>query len=297
MLRAIVAKIVFTPKVVCSIMSKIDVSSPREFPSLECCSVVDSRFSSRSEIVKDLNAVGLFDKIVQPNSLDEALDMLDSTEIDACILGPSVSFEKGTKFIQKGSKKIKSENCAFVVILNPEEEGEQKWQEVGAHGILRRPYSKHSFSEQIVRSVVKANVHSPWSKFLEEGQFGSVQASSTPDKKSGALRKSDLGNLLLAVIPELQTLIDGHKSGDFSLMLHGDVDDATHEEMSRLCERLLGGYDLNEKQRATMTRFLMSSLTRWFQDLVLSNEQRATQNLQMVLTAMINTIQKTEIPE
>ena len=47
-----------------------------EYPPLACCAVLDSRFSSRQELAKDVSALSLFDRVVQATSVDHGLKLL-----------------------------------------------------------------------------------------------------------------------------------------------------------------------------------------------------------------------------
>jgi hypothetical protein len=251
-----------------------------QYPYLSCCAVVDSRFSSRGEIVKDLKAVSLFENVIEPESLARAIEILGETEVDVCILGPSVSFEKAKAFIDAGGKLTKSARCAFIAILNPNEKQNSQWNSSGAHGFVQKPYSKQTLSEQIVHSVVRANQDSPWAALL-----GGRRADSfiEPKEAAGALPAAEknevIGRGLLEVMSRLQPLIDGHTAGRFKLMLSGGPNEAARAAIEDLSADILSTWQVTGRQRQLLARCIQSALSRWFENMVLTDAGTAETRL------------------
>ena len=136
-------------------------------PSLRSCIIVDSRFSSRQEIRSEISASGMYQEIIEAHSLTHGIELLRASEMDSCFIGPSVSTGKAADFITAGRRVSASQSCAFVVIRESDFEPVDALKRAGAHGVLHRPYSKRSFSEEISSSITKANNQNVWGAMVE----------------------------------------------------------------------------------------------------------------------------------
>jgi hypothetical protein len=162
-----------------------DEASLPQFPALSCCIVLDARFSSRQEIIRDLKASLLFEEIVEAKSLMDAMLLLTHRQPDACFIGPTMSLDRAIAFINEGQKKIHSGDCAFVSIIEANPEIRLQLLENGAHEVIERPCSKYTFSLGVIAAIVRANAGHPWSELAKS--FG---LEIDPDKFLGLDRKS-----------------------------------------------------------------------------------------------------------
>src|SRR5215475_13547633 len=87
------------------------------YPALSCCLLVDSRMGSRIDLEKDLKSNALFLEIKVAQSLASAKLALELEDIDACVLGSSVSLTALKEVLVWAPKDAKSKDCAFVLVM------------------------------------------------------------------------------------------------------------------------------------------------------------------------------------
>ena len=262
-----------------------------QFPPLEQCAVIDSRFSSRQDIVRDLKATGLFQNIDEAQSVRHGLEMLNSLPVDACIIGPSVSPGKMIDLIERSREIPAADSCAFVAIVPPDSEEEDFLLDCGVHGVLRKPYTKHSLNEKIVRSVVRANANSPWKALLKRYSDEQADAKNSQQLAAEASEESrseaiDNREIILAIentIPALKELSSGHERGEFGLLLNGSPTPATMTAIDGIVEKITGQRRLPATCRKDMADFLGWSIVQWFGEMVIGSEESATKKLRSKL--------------
>jgi hypothetical protein len=145
----------------------VEVELPR-YPALAKAFLLEARHSVRIELVKDLKASLLFDYVVEATSIGNGLGMIEAQEGDAYFIGPSVTKERVFEFLEKGDKAKLSKDLAFVVIADTLLEGPEEFLEKGAHGVIRRPYSKAVFTEGTIRAVIAANGNGAWATMVKK---------------------------------------------------------------------------------------------------------------------------------
>lgn len=135
------------------------------YPPLESCVLLDSRMSMRVKIRDLLKSTMLFERIMEPSSLEDALEIISAPEssidFDSCVFGPGIS-EQSIELFIRDFKKIKPDSyCSFVALRNEntlQEDPQETIENIeGVHAQGTFPCSKHIFNELVVESLQKAN--------------------------------------------------------------------------------------------------------------------------------------------
>jgi len=150
-----------------------------QYPALSFCTVIESRLSSRLKIQLDLKATALFENVVQAESIGHAKQLLASTAVDVCVIGPSISEQASNSFIASVNAHSASLDCAFLVLVSKDSIGGIPQKRSG-HFIQQYPCSKMQFADAIVSAVVGANKSSPWARLREQHQ-ALLNAASAED--------------------------------------------------------------------------------------------------------------------
>lgn len=135
------------------------LESTAHFPPLHRVLVVESRHSVRYEVLKSLAASRLFEEVIEPESLSDALDRIGRDEFDACIIGSSVRPEPRANFIKRATERTKARDCAFIVLIR---EGTNGITVEDADRTLSWPCTKKEFSEGLVLGVLSASNKRSW---------------------------------------------------------------------------------------------------------------------------------------
>ncbi|MCB0325572.1 MAG: hypothetical protein KDD69_18450 [Bdellovibrionales bacterium] len=256
------------------------------FPALALCAVVESRYSSRTKILRELAACMLFETVIEAESVEHAKAILRQHPTDICIIGPSVSLPRTKELIADG-RKLAPDTCAFLMIVDQEGATEELLLEVDAHEILSGAYSKQRFGESIVKAVLAANTNSPWSSIVREltGQhdFQKVPAEKSPtgecskSKATGA--SASLGAIARKLAPHLTHLAEHHERGEYGLLMDGSPTRAAEKYIDNAIAMLLVGIPLSAVQAKTLQRFLKSTVVTWYREMVLTSSEQAMSSL------------------
>lgn len=275
------------------------------FPALTKCILIDARYASRMELIKDLKASALFEEVVEAKSLIDGLAMLEMQEVDAIFLGPSVTFEKAAEFIQQGIKRGRSKDCAFVAVISPENQERELYEKSGVHGIIQRPFSRHVFTENVVKAIVKVNAGSPWKGILlnakvsepstpnsnKNEQIGPAQdrlyvtapLSSAPE----VVPENDiLVRVLATTTPALKQIIERIENGELGIDLYGTPDEKATQAIRALVEHICQDHEQGGESAGgggKFREFLEGALQEWFVDVVTVSQRAAAENLRQRL--------------
>ncbi len=274
-----------------------------QFPALAKCILVDARHGSRSELVKEINASGLFLAIVEAKSVQNGLGMLENLHTDALILGPTVSVATMVDFLAEAKKCALSDDCAYLAVLDAEASDEQvqKLLQEGAHNVIRRPFNRLRFFEAVVQAIVKANANSPWTSLykqgVEQGIFGAIQVVD-------AKPEVDIGAVTQVVEPEkqaasvttvtmnssterLREIIMGLERGLYALDPTGAPTRRTVDALNEVAKEMLGSSTLGDPEVDVFHSFIIGALREWFVDLVQEDKMVATEKLRKTLLAYV----------
>ncbi len=258
------------------------------FPPLTLCSVVDSRLSSRREILSDVKSSALFEEIAEAHSVEHGLGLLAQQDTDACIIGPSVSQTAATHFLDRAGAMACAATTAFIAITAGHEDENPLLSHPRLNGALKRPYLKGSLSEQIVRSVVSANKSSIWRTLLEQGTLPVNAAEPVALGAVNRLVQNEMHHVIERTFPELRELAAGHEQGRYGLQINGSPTKPTLAAI----RNIIGKLQLHTSHRISLENsfydFLEAAIIRWFAEMVIDSEEAATVNLRRELASAIN---------
>ncbi len=127
---------------------------------LSLCTVVDARLSSRKEIVSKIKATGLFEDVIEPETLSDALGVLASQNVDTCIVGPTLTQSGAQHFLKSARAITQATDCAFVVVVDErnmsEAESPLETLNSSAHTVLSAPCSARMYADGVGRAVHNA---------------------------------------------------------------------------------------------------------------------------------------------
>lgn len=241
------------------------------------CVIIDARHSSRGEIVRDVKASALFENIFEAKSIGDGLKLVSESEnklvarqeVDACILGPSVSLESAAAFFKDARAASVSKDTAFIALVPADRPGKEMLLESGAHRVIEFPCTKKTFSEGIVRGVIAANKDSPWTSIVlradaeNVGLFGDEASPSAPRTKDDP---HSLANILRKVTPEMKRLAAEVESGELVPDDNGKPSAQARAAASALTKRLFDGSD-KTPELAAFAEYFEESLLTWLLDL------------------------------
>ena len=269
------------------------------------CVVIDARHGSRVEIVKDIKSSTLFEEVIEAQSLRNGLQLLDLQNVDALILGPSVSPAKAAAFIERGKQSVSSSDCAFIATVNFSDGAEAAAKELyaaGAHAVIIRPCTKMVFTEGIIRGVVAANANGAWAGILLSAEakgldmFGNVIVKRQPKADSvgsvkvlshktddslldeAPLPSGSLASVLQKTQSVIREMIAGAESGQLSLDPEGKPTPATSRAIAAIIQRGMKEIADNP-QFAEARTFYTEALTQWFVDFVQLSQREASERL------------------
>lgn len=140
---------------------EVETELPK-FSALQRCLVVDSRHSSRIEILKDIKASELFEEVIEGSSLSNALQKIKSISFDACFTGPSISIDRVTQFISQAKDVSLVDDCAFIAVVAEDCKIESDLL-LAAHHVIPFPIkNKKFFFEETVKAILMANKGTVW---------------------------------------------------------------------------------------------------------------------------------------
>lgn len=283
-----------------------------QFPALSACVVLDARFSSRQDIIKDLKASLLFEDIIEAKSLDDAVYLLIHRQPDACFVGPTISPDKAIEFIRDGKKKIHTGDCAFVAIIEENPLMRDNLLANGAHEVIERPCSKYTFTMGVIAAIIRANAGHPWSKMATSlgldldslTNLGSVKIQADKPVSDELLPGSVIVKDQIAEDPTIGIGIPAALAGSQSISadigkifssldvsdlgadLHGTPSLETTEKVKGIIDTILPGKP-SDPESADLRLFLEVQIVQWLIDQRTVSREMATQNLKRKLTIFL----------
>jgi hypothetical protein len=255
------------------------------FP-LSICTVVDSRLSSRREIVTKINGTALFQKVVEPETLNDAFGVLCSRKVDTCIVGPTLTHNGAQRFIEVARSISRATDCAFVVVVDGRNISEAELLSKIAHAVLSSPCSARMFADGVRRAVYNAADASS-EKVKKLSAFFECHEKDKPLVRNGK-EVEKYGEHGIGVSMLLQS--DGSDKTLIETMLGRQV---TSEEVCRISSeavdtlRVLIRSVLESKGRSQRSeqfaRFLEICIHDWVEDLIEHPECNADMRLRQKL--------------
>lgn len=109
--------------------------------------VVESRFASRRALIADLRESSFASEITEAKSVLDGFRILQTRNIDACILGPALSRDVAVEFVNQARFETKNRACAFIAVLEPSAKSLAGLRAAGVDGTITTPYTTRSFSQ------------------------------------------------------------------------------------------------------------------------------------------------------
>lgn len=116
--------------------------------------IVDSRFGSRKELLRELSDSGTVRNVQEAISVGDGLHHLESSVVEACIVGPTVSKVLAGDFIREGRAITQNRSCAFIVVCDETNKNSDYFLRVGADAIAAKPYERISFTDVVNRAII-----------------------------------------------------------------------------------------------------------------------------------------------
>lgn len=237
-------------------------------PTLKTCLLVDSRFSSRRQILADLEETKMFEDVVVASSLEAGLEEMVAHQANSCVIGPSVTINRAMDFIERGRELPTPESgkTAFIGIVRPDQPEAQLIFAESLDGLMEYPYAKEILTETLLESVAKAVPDGPWAKFL----------ATVND------RKPEVSALSLAMweaaSSSLKEIALGVRTGIYGLDSVGRITIDTENAIRMLTAQCLRGHSDTPDYRR-FKDFVTECIREWTLDTILESEASATSRL------------------
>lgn len=244
------------------------------YPALERCMIVESRFSRRQEIINSIKSTSLFDKIIEAQSLSDGVQKVRTLNFDVCFVGTSISIEKANDFLTQASQNSLAKDCSFVVVAN-EENQEQANNLNVAHGVLSWPSSRAKFQKGIVKSVVKANQNSPWTNLLEKYEL--EEAALELEHKKEQIRE-----IITSSAEELRKISSNIQAKKYGLDQAGKIDNGLRSDIAKIIEALISKFN-NHNEISNFKETFEKALSNWAENQIKLSPLEAKKLLQQDL--------------
>jgi hypothetical protein len=274
------------------------------FPPLSTCLVVDSRMSSRNELKKQIKNSRLYEKIIFPESLNEASIELSRSTVDICIFGPSVRVSSIKSFmldVLHGLTFIKS---AFLWICRETDREEIK----GIHDYVVAPFSPKVFNFGMVRALLRSNGGTFPTRRLHPVTGDTINISEVlqrlgidrdaieqikreSDSESGQLGRTE-SPLARLVFRKYQKLIDILKEtdpGHFRFKLDGTPSNMSSRKVKSIIEELFVCEEQNESMNSIKLSFELF-IYEWIEIAMLKGRTEANKTLRLAIEGVIEIV-------
>ena len=257
--------------------------------------IVDSSFDSRLKLSRDVQALGLFERVIDAKSLLHGLDLLKSKSPDAVVIGPSVSRERAIDFITRAKKIPNAVQCAYIAVVNQSRhnssDNSSGLTNFGIHGVIQRPYTKGAFSQIVAQAVREASgrtLKEPTRIYEIDAPF-EMTLTDEPERAFVLSDAQSSISLCRAIeqaasgLREVATLITAGKLG---LVSNGLPDERTKRTILDVIAKTLSqspesSSELNKDD--SFDHFFSVSLSEWFEDRVRNSADKATERLRRKL--------------
>lgn len=278
-------------------MGKKDLTELPHYPALNCCALIDARMASRNELRKDVKASALFENITEGKSLADGMAILEWQEVDACFLGPSLSPEKAAEFIRDAKTRVRSTDCAFIVVINAGDDATgELLRNAGAHGVIIRPCTKMTFTDGVVRAVISANADGVWAGLsLMYGHDNILAVMRDAGGKqrlpgvSPVLEEAIFSAMAASTEPQLRTILEAIDSGEIRLTPEGKPTRRAQQIIKAAVDEILSDDEAGGREGGSEVQqfkaFFYDSLCSWFTDIIQGDERDATEKLRRCLLA------------
>lgn len=230
-----------------------------QYPALEKCMIVESRFLVRQEIVNSIKSSSLFDNVLEAQSLSDGIEKIKTINLDACFVGSSVTPNNAESFLGKAAKASISEDCSFIVVVNEENKEAAKYIS-NAHGVIDWPCNRENFTKGVIKSVVKANNNSPWKNLLDLSNEEKTAAEVSLEH-----RKYDpkvVALIFASCAEELRKIGTSIRRKEYGLDKAGYPDIRAKKDIDNFVNQLVIKFE-NPEKAEKLKEFFQRTLSRW----------------------------------
>ncbi len=246
-----------------------------DIQALNCCLLIDSRYSSRIETRAALKAASLFENIIEPESVDHSIRLLSELSVSACLIGTTVTPSVATRLVDQSRAALRTPQCAFLYMISPAREALMAEGSLTMHGLIPWPCNPKEFIQGIVNGVVTADPKSAWR----------VHATLPPPEQVAATQPASIIELAAQSEFALRDVARLIATGDCGLDNAGRP---TPKSVILLHNIVIGmlGERANQLAEDPLVRMLEQLIERWMVDYIRTSPQAATRQLRRSLVRL-----------
>ena len=259
------------------------------------CLVIESRHSSRCEIVSTLTASKAFSNVVHAATVSETVVLLRSMNFDVCLIGPKTALPRVLPGVATALQSSDSKNCVLMAFSNDEIHDPEYESLLAQHNVILRPYSKSSLSEAVVHEVVKSRGENTWVgvRFNNPPEIDLPVEKSIPsagtETANGSSDSAPAAPRLICQVfsllgTRLKTIAQDGARGIYMLTPSGVPSQVTKNALDKIIFGVVCELEKHGPVAADFQPFLTLVIYQWFSDYVLEGAKTASQNLQSRLT-------------
>ena len=251
-----------------------------DIQALNCCLLIDSRYSSRIETRAALKAAALFENIIEPESVDHSIRLLSELSVAACLIGTTVTPKVATRLVDQSRAALRTPQCAFLYMISPAREALMAEGSLTMHGLIPWPCNPREFVQGIVNGVVTADPKSSWKNRSTLPQPTPEIDGITPLQQPASI--IELAAQSEFALRDLARLI---ATGDCGLDNAGKP---TPKSIILLHNIVIGmlGERANQLAQDPLVRMLEQLIERWMVDYIRTSPQAATRQLRRSLVRL-----------
>jgi YD repeat-containing protein len=269
------------------------------YPPLAKVVVVDSRFSSRSELLACLDSLNLFQNVVEAPSVQDGLRLMGSEEVDLCIVGPSVTTDVASDFLARCQETRLSKDSALIAVTSNDGEAISCLRKSGAQAVIQRPFTKQMFLVSVVDSVIEANAASPWRAVRAQEQSTPGQPLEarknmqvpwqksdqqiTPSKPMSAQLQQAMRRAATSAARLLRDIATGVATRKYTYDVNGNPSSTTLAAVKSVAAQIIDEKGELDEQTLAFRQYLEQVLTVWVTDLRRLPHKEANDRLRLAL--------------
>lgn len=234
-------------------------------------------------MTKTLRSSQLFDTVIEPSSVSAALIELAEREVDAVIVGNSVTPVRATEFVREALRVGRSSNCAFLSLVTDETHEQAVRSCDSYHQVLSWPCTRQALSNGIVAAVVAANKDGLWAGVRAKQQ--TTVPSAAPAGSSNPLEA-----LFSGKITDLEGIVRAVQTGELGLGPNRAPTPEAQERLHSVVDGVFRG-QLKGAKVASFKVYFMQALELWFIDLCTLGEEQARNTLRQSLFSFVESLQ------
>lgn len=233
--------------------------------------VVESRFARRKALMEAITANDIADEVIEAKSVSDGFRHLKSTEIDACVLGPTLSQGIAVEFVSRARHSLKNPACAFIAVVDPGRADLANLRASGIDSSLVIPYSPQVFTSAC--RLAQASARRRASRSSGAVMATGYQLKMTPVSLHRA-RPQTAAEAISAVVEGLRDVAARIGAGELRLQRSGKPSLATLDALRLALEAGFPESSL-PTEIGTIDHLFVTELVRWFSNRVSTSADQA----------------------